>query len=1045
MKDTVGCVKRTNPVFVLRSSCPMVRFTHPTSVRFTHPMILLLVACLVGLCGPSTATAQVPNPEFDQGGDAPAGWTLSGGQGRWVDRQVLEVTGTGAANNSNYWRCDGYPFEPGRLYHFEMRARGSIAGGCVVSGPSFANRDHHSTPNDWKWYGHVFRAPESTAGAYLRLGQWQVKGTVEFDAVRVTPTLPVHRKVGDLILGEGETIRDGLYRFLGTFGHQGSNYHRTLQRATAAFNSDRWCLGPGSDVVYRFELPGHQFLSGDVSFNVNYHTRGGCTAEASRDGKQWHALATQEGLGVGEATLPADLVPAEVLFLRLRPSAENSSFQVNRVEFEAKLDGEPSDAAGSTDFADVEGTGPNLAIEQITFGEAQGAGQASLLVTVKNNAERPIAATLRATLASPDKSPVEFPAQEGELAGNGRTMFKIGVAAQGPGEHQVALALESADGPSARTTLTLSVPDFYRSDYGELLAGGTGGDGAKDGPAVWWCDAVHKVPRQRPPAAKVGSAARLSAARNDFEAVQIVVRPSKPLAGLRAKAGALAGPHDSRIRPENVQILRVYYHFVDHPTDRTGVRDWWPDALPPLDAPVDVEAGANQPLWVLVHVPDDAAAGDYSGEIRLEAEGWSATVPIELHVWDFALPKRNHIDTAFGLSPGNVFRYHQLKTDEDRRRVVDMYLKMFSEHRMSPYDLTPLDPIGVRFLPKADPPRAELDFTRFDRAMARAIDEFHFTSFRLPIRGMGGGTFHARHEPEIEGFGEATPEYQAMFSSYVKQLEAHFREKGWLEMPYIYWFDEPAPKDYEFVRNGFERLKKYAPGLRTMLTEQPEEALAGPVDIWCPVSPNYDHEAAEKRRAEGDVFWWYVCCGPKAPYCTLFIDHPATELRVWLWQTWQRRIVGNLVWQATYWTSSAAYPDEPQNPYEDPMGYVSGYSTPKGVKRFWGNGDGRFVYPPLSAAAPGISGPDPVIEPPVSSIRWEMLREGIEDYECLYLLRELVTKNRDKLSPEDVKKYEALLEVPESITEDMTTFTTDPAPIYARRAQVAEAIERLSK
>jgi len=246
------------------------------------------------------------------------------------------------------------------------------------------------------------------------------------------------------------------------------------------------------------------------------------------------------------------------------------------------------------------------------------------------------------------------------------------------------------------------------------------------------------------------------------------------------------------------------------------------------------------------------------------------------------------------------------------------------------------------------------------------------------------------------------------------------------------------------VTDGFERLKRYAPGLRRMLTEQPSDALKAPVDIWCPVSPNYDPKEAARCRARGEKFWWYVCCGPKAPYCTLFIDHPATELRIWHWQTWQRDIAGTLVWSSNYWTSSAAYPDEPQNPYEDPMGYRSGYSTPKGVTRFWGNGDGRFVYPPLAAAAPGISGPDPVIEPPVSSIRWEMLREGIEDYECLHLLRELIAKHRDELAPEDVTKYEALLEVPDAITEDMTTFTTDPAPIYARRAEVAEAIERLT-
>jgi hypothetical protein len=103
------------------------------------------------------------------------------------------------------------------------------------------------------------------------------------------------------------------------------------------------------------------------------------------------------------------------------------------------------------------------------------------------------------------------------------------------------------------------------------------------------------------------------------------------------------------------------------------------------------------------------------------------------------------------------------------------------------------------------------------------------------------------------------------------------------------------------------------------------------------------------------------------------------------------------------------------------------------------------LYPPEVAAVPGLRGPGPVIEPPVSSIRLEMLREGIEDWEYLHLLRELIGKRRAELAPEQVKQYEALLQVPESITADMTTFTTDPAPIYARRKQIAEAIEALGR
>jgi hypothetical protein len=295
------------------------------------------------------------------------------------------------------------------------------------------------------------------------------------------------------------------------------------------------------------------------------------------------------------------------------------------------------------------------------------------------------------------------------------------------------------------------------------------------------------------------------------------------------------------------------------------------------------------------------------------------------------------------------------------------------------------------------------------------------------------------------GFTEDTLHYKVLFNSYCTQIQEHLLQKGWLDEAFVYWFDEPAPKDYEFVMNGFRKLKGAAPGITRMLTEQVEPELIGGPDIWCAVSNQYKHEPAEERRKHGEKFWWYVCTGPKAPYCTLFIDHPGTELRVWLWQTWQRKIEGILVWQSNYWTSSAAYPDSgnPQNPYEDPMGWRSGYSTPRGEKRPWGNGDGRFIYPPESAADAHPSGP--VLEGPVDSIRWEMLRDGIEDYEYLVMLKKLIEANKNKLNAGRLGKYNFLLEVPQDITSDMTTFTKDPAPIEARRDVIARAISELSR
>jgi len=554
---------------------------------------------------------------------------------------------------------------------------------------------------------------------------------------------------------------------------------------------------------------------------------------------------------------------------------------------------------------------------------------------------------------------------------------------------------------------------------------------------------VGLVRRPRPQAK--GDAIVIRTARNEAEAAQIVVRPGAALRGLTARGGALKGPGGTVIPAENVEVLRVRYLTVTRPTDTTGTAGLWPGPLPPFAGPIDVPAGTNQPLWVRVKAPRDAPAGTYSGRIRLAADNVRADVPLRVHVYDFVLPDRMTCQTAFGFRPETVWQYQKITDPARRRAVLEKYLASFSAHHISPYDPAPLDELKVTWRRDGAVPRAGFDWTAWDAAMTRAIEHYHFNTFRLHIQGLGSGSYHSRRTPSLLGYGEDTPEYKDAFRDYCRAIQAHLREKGWLDEAFVYWFDEPAPKDYAFVTDGFRKLKAAAPDLRRMLTEQVEPQLIGGPNLWCPVSRSYDHAAAEKRRAHGESFWWYVCCEPKAPYCTLFLDHPATEMRVWLWQTWQRKIEGILVWRTNYWTSTAAYPDpkSPQNPYADPMSWVSGYSTAKGVRRPWGNGDGRFIYPP-EAAATGRQ-KRTVLDGPVESIRWEMLRDGIEDYEYLVILKRLLAERGSRLPPVERKRFEGLLEVPAQITSDMTTFTTDPAPIERRRDEIARAIEKLSR
>jgi len=331
----------------------------------------------------------------------------------------------------------------------------------------------------------------------------------------------------------------------------------------------------------------------------------------------------------------------------------------------------------------------------------------------------------------------------------------------------------------------------------------------------------------------------------------------------------------------------------------------------------------------------------------------------------------------------------------------------------------------------------EFDWDEWDRQMEYAFNEYHFNTFRCPVKGLGGGTFMNRYEPHLEGLYEGDEAYDVLLSKYLKGVEQHLKDKGWQKYAYVYWFDEPDPKDYEFVMNGFDKLKKYAPGLRRMLTEQVETGLVGGPNLWCPLTPSLNVDGTEGCRKEGDEFWWYVCCGPKAPYVTLFIDHPGAEMRLWLWQTWAERVTGILIWETVYWHSSCAYPDSLQNPYEDPMGWVN--HVEKGERRPWGNGDGRFLYPPHSA----INSNKPVTEGPVPTIRLEMLRDGLEDYEYFVILKKLLEKKGDGLNSRKRRRYGELLVVPENVSKSLTEFNTDPSAMEEHREKLARAIEDL--
>lgn len=573
-----------------------------------------------------------------------------------------------------------------------------------------------------------------------------------------------------------------------------------------------------------------------------------------------------------------------------------------------------------------------------------------------------------------------------------------------------------ADAGVAVDPPTFTVPELHRADYGERVPGST------PSLALWRASSGWHVSRTRPVPAAEADVLALSLAANETEAVQLVLTPSETLSNVTVSVD---------LPSFEANVRRVAYVQVDWPVDHTTVPGWFPDPLPPQTAPLTLAANENQPFWITVKAPKGTAKGVYRGRVTVRGTGKTAfvrEVPLVVEVFGFALPDRMTCRSLFGFYPQMVDRYHGLVNREDRLRVYDLYMRAFADYHLSPS-------AGATYGRRAWHPRWDgdtpvFDWTEWDEGVARGFEQYHFTALSLSGGlGLGGCDAQHRRVPEIGGVKEGDPRYEVRLAKLLKGVQDHLEAKGWLDRVYIYCFDEPQEKDNAFVMAAFAKLAKYAPKLRRFLTSPCRRDLLGGPQVWCPIAPDLESPLARARQELGEEFWLYVCMAPCAPYATEFIDHPAIDLRAWLWQSWAARVAGVLIWSSNWWTAASIYPDPafPQNPYVDAQAW-----NPWGGP--WGNGDGRIFYPPECVFEDPRSRrtrlkPGPHLEAPVGSIRGEMLRDGIEDYEYFAIL-----KAHDPAHP--------LLVVPPDVSKSLSDFSTSPVGIEAHRVRLARAIER---
>jgi len=480
-------------------------------------------------------------------------------------------------------------------------------------------------------------------------------------------------------------------------------------------------------------------------------------------------------------------------------------------------------------------------------------------------------------------------------------------------------------------------------------------------------------------------------------------------------------------------------------TDDFGEVGHWPDPLPPFKKGISVPAKTNQPVWMRISVPTNVKRGVYKGTVSLTAEGFKADVKVEAEVYGFALPDQTTVRSTFGLGMEAVFARQKITDKRQQREVTEKYMANMAAHRISPYEPFQNDRYTYRFEINGNRPnpRTEVifDWTAWDRAVVTARDKYHFNTFVIyDIPGLGGMDY--KDNPgKILGYTNGTAEHEQLFKLWCKAALVHFKELGVMGMVVASPFDEPVPEHYAHIRRQAKLVRDNLPGVHILVPQAMPltNELIGSLTYWSPRIDLYQKEFMDKRREAGEIVTWYLACFPHAPYLNAFIDRPGTELRTWLWLTWKEKLQGILYWHINYWTNRAGDKGFFQDPYEDPMSYVySGYEGTTLI--YWGNADGRLIYPPEGAT--GLQ-KETVLDGPVDSVRWESLRDGVEDYEYLAMLKRLLAEKSSKLSIKDRESFSELLVVPKSIGVSPVDYGTLPEPILKRRDEIAKAIEKL--
>ena len=499
-----------------------------------------------------------------------------------------------------------------------------------------------------------------------------------------------------------------------------------------------------------------------------------------------------------------------------------------------------------------------------------------------------------------------------------------------------------------------------------------------------WASADSLYSRSEVPVTAAGEICRLEGWKGERVSAQFLLYTGEGADGVVCKVSEFTS-EAAKMSSDIATASFVRYTLADQasPTCRCDRSPYSPAILVPdlIDTlkVFNMEPRTTRPVWVTVNIPQDAEPGLYKSEITVSAKGCGKVkMPLEIEVIDQVLP--TYEDWSFHLDlwqhPSAVARMLKLDMWSDEHfEALKEQMRPLAEAGQKVITATlNRDPWGYQtyddyeemiFWIRHKDGSWSYDYTVFDRwvelmmdlGVKKQINCYSMIpwSYRLQYLDEESGT--RKHAWDaIPG----TEEFEFMWAPFLQDFVKHLKEKGWLEITNIAT-DERSPEEMDAT---VALMQKYAPELGFAMADNHASYRRYPNIKDCSVAQRQLYltdEELQQRKAKGHVTTFYVCCSTFVP--NTFSYSQPFEAELLNWHAIVKDYDGQLRWSVNSW------PDNPE--------YDSRF-------RLWGSGDTYSLYPYGR-----------------TSMRFERMRDGVEAYEKVRILRE---KYSDR--PEDLKPLE---------------------------------------